>query len=257
VGTTSSTAQVRTTLTDHDLHRIHAAVIDAADTRQLVETTLTILYDALAGGAGTHAGQITPQRYAIPTSQWLAILTAVTQRAQAWGTAAPVGLELALTLMPGHYHDPDVPAPDLNLPDYRPAEHRLTLTRDAVDVITDAEAHLGRLHTCYGSTSEIYQTALHSWHRSLAGLFSMDFGADTQISRDGELSLFVRTASGLVYALIHHGADRHCTDDGCHTLIGDDGTTRPASTGATVLDHEHTPSYPTDAPQPGSWSFHS
>jgi hypothetical protein len=257
VSTTNSVAQVRKALNDHDLHRIHAAITDAADTRQLIETTLTILYAALAGNTGAEAGQITAARYAIPTSQWLAILTAVTNRAQAWGTAVPVGLEMALTLMPGHYHDPDVPAPDLDLADYRPAEHRLTVTRGAVDVIAQVEAHLGRLHTYYGSTSETYQTALHSWHRGLAGLFSMNSGVDTQVSADGELSLFVRTASGLVYGLIFHGADRHCTTDGCDALIDDDGTTRPIRDGAPVLDHDHTPSYPVGAPRPGVWSFHS
>jgi hypothetical protein len=257
VDTTSTPAQIRTTLNTHDLHRIHAAILDAADTRQLIETTLTILYDALAGDTGTQARQIQPQRYAIPTSQWTAILTAVTNRAQAWGTATAVGLELALNLMPGHYHDPDVPAPNLDLPDYRPTEHRLTITRSAVDVITAAEAHLDRLQTCYGPTSQTYQTALHSWHRGLAGLFSMNSGAHTQVSADGALSLFVHTAGGFVYGLIFHGTDRRCTTDGCHALIDADGAARPACTGAMVLDHDHTPSYPVDAPRPGAWSFHS
>jgi hypothetical protein len=242
---TNSTAPVRRVLSPEDLHRIHAAIRDAADTRQLLGTTLNALYTALSTDTDPAAGPIIPGRYAIPTSQWQAILAAITRRAEAWGTAAEVGLELATNLMPAHYDDPAVPAPDLPLPDYRPLEHRLTLSRDAVDVITACEAHLSRLRACYGPASEVYQSALHSWHRNLAALLTMNTGADT------------RVGTGLLYALIFHGATRRCTTAGCDALIDDDGTARPARTGAPVLDHEHTPSYPAGAARPGVWFVHS
>jgi hypothetical protein len=79
----------------------------------------------------------------------------------------------------------------------------------------------------------------------------------THVACDGALSLYVSTGSGLVFGLIFHGAHRHCTAKDCHTMIRDDGTCYPSHTDAPVLDHEHTPSYPLDAPQPGTWSFHS
>jgi hypothetical protein len=249
----------RRVLSSDDLHQIHTVIRDAANTRQLLGTALRVLYDAMSTDteAPAEATPIVPGRYAIPTSQWQAILTAMTSRAQAWGTAAEVGLELALNLLPTHYDDPTVPAPDLALPDYRPAEFRITLTRDAVDVIVTCEAHLAQLNDFYGPASEVYKAALHSWHRNLAAILTMNTGSNTFVSKDGELSLFVRTSSGLVYGLIFHAATRYCTSDGCDALITDDGTARPAHTGAAVRDHKHTPSYPVGAPRPGTWSFHS
>jgi hypothetical protein len=252
---------IRHTLSTNDLRRIHTAIRDATSIRQLLAATLDALYTALSGAtkpAGTKpAGPISADQYAIPASQWQAILGAVTRRAEAWGTAAEIGLELALNLMPGRYDDPTVPAPDLRLGDYRPSEYRLSLTRAAVDVIAACETHLARLRGCYGPASEIYQTALHSWHSRLSDLLTTNTGADTQVGSDSELSLLVRAGSGLVYALIFHRDTRHCTAEGCDALIDDDGTPRPAHTGAVVLDHPHTPSYPLDAPRPGTWTFHS
>jgi len=259
----NSTSRVRRPLTADELHTILSAVRDAADTRQLLTTAVRALYTALLADTGhtfdnLPAGeQIDPGEYAIPTSQWQAILAAITGRAHAWGTAAEVGLELALNLMPSHYDDPQTPVPDLPLPDYRPLERTLTLSREAVDVIDACETHLAQLRSFYGPASDTYQTALHSWHRNLAGLFTMNTGADTHIGKDGELSLFVRTSSGLVYGLIFHGATRHCTTSGCDALINDDGTAQPSHHGAAALDHKHTPSYPLDGPRPGGWSFHS
>ena len=257
------TGQVRRALTTDELHRLLAAIRDATSTRHLLAAAIGALYNALLADTGRTLNQlpegehIRPSDYAIPTSQWQAILTAVTGRAQAWGTATEVGLELALGLMPNHYDDPQAPVPDLPLPDYRPAEHTVTLSREAVDVIGDCEAHLGRMRAVYGPQSDAYQDALQSWHRNLAALVTMNTGVHTQVSKDGNLSLFVRTSSGLVYALIFHGATRHCTTPGCDALIADDGTARPSHTGAHVPDHEHSPTYPLDGPRPGTWSFHS
>jgi hypothetical protein len=160
---------------------------------------------------------------AIPTTQWQLILSAVTNRAQEWGTAAEIGLDLALGLMPTHYDDPHAPVPQVTVPDYRPVEHTVTFDRAALDIIAAAEAYLAELHTVYGAMSSIYQQALFSWHRNLTAVLTMNTGPHTRVSSDGELSLFVNTSSGLVYGLIFHGATRHCTTPGCHTLIADDG----------------------------------
>jgi hypothetical protein len=254
----------RRALTRDELHRILAVIREATDTRQLRDTTLRTLYTILLADAGAplddlpDGQRINPGAFAIPTTQWQLILRAATNRAQEWGTAAEIGLELALGLMPTHYDDPDTPVPEVTLPDYRPVEHIVTFDRAALDVIAAAEAYLAKLHTAYGATSSIYQQALVSWHRNLTAVLTMNTGPHTRVTWDGELSLFVRTSSGLVYGLIFHGATRHCTQPGCHTLIADDGTAHPAGgTGATVIDHHHAPSYPLGQPPPGTWSLHS
>lgn len=247
----------RRVLHDEDLRRIHTAIRNATDTRELIIAAVGALYWALSAGTTTATDEIHPDRYAIPTSQWQTLLAAITGRAQAWGTAAEVGLELATRLMPGHYDDPTVPAPDLPLPDDRPTIFRFTLTRDAIDVIAACETYLDRLRTGYGPTSEIYQKALHSWHRALTAVLTMNTGAHTQVSRDGDLSLLAHTGSGMHFAVIFHPAIRRCTADGCPAVIADDGTTRPDRAGDPTPDHRHTPSYPVDAPHPGVWTLHS
>ncbi len=258
-----STGQVRRALSTEELQRILHAVRDATDTRQLLTTAIGALYTALLADTGRDptqvpdGEQVRPGDYAIPASQWQAILTAITGRAQQWGTAAEVALAAAIDYLPAQYDDPRVPAPTLTLPDYRPAQHILVLDRDAVDVIAACEAHLGRLRTFYGAGSGTYQDALHSWHRNLAALFTMTTGVHTHVGKDGPLSLIVRTSSGLIYGLIFHGATRRCTSDGCDALIADDGTTRPGHAGTRVPDHPHLPSYPLNGPRPGTWTFHS
>jgi hypothetical protein len=246
------------------MHAIHAAAQAAQNTGQLLATAVRALYLALRDRTDhplqaeppSLAELIRPGDYAIPTSQWQAILAALTGRAQAWGTAAEVGLELALSQLPAQYDDPDIPEPDLPLPDHRPTEHRVTFTRDAVDAVTACQAHLQRLRTFYGPASPAYRIAADSWHDRLAGLLTANTGADTRVNRDGNLSLLIHASSGLVYALVFHATARHCTTTGCGALIDDDGTTRGPRAG-TELDHDHTPSYPIGAPTPGSWSLHS
>jgi hypothetical protein len=82
-------------------------------------------------------------------------------------------------------------------------------------------------------------------------------GADTRVHRDGDLVL-VHTGSGLTYGQIFHGATRHCTaGDGCTATIAEDGTAHALYATAVIAEHQHQPSFPLDAPRPGSWSFHS
>ncbi|GAA1577226.1 hypothetical protein GCM10009827_118830 [Dactylosporangium maewongense] len=183
-------------------------------------------------------------------------------RAHAFGTAVGVGQSLS-KVMPSTYNDPDIAAPDLTVRDYRPDRYRIDVTRQAADEITACEQHLQTLADAYGTDSDRYRSALASWHRHLAGLFSTSRGAETSVQRDGPLSLYVTASSGFVYGVIFHGEQRRCTAPGCPAVADDDPQHptaviwRPAPTAASVLDHEHQPSYPAGAPQPGIWSAHS
>jgi hypothetical protein len=200
--------------------------------------------------------RLEPSRYAIPTVQWTALTSAMTDRAAQWGTAAELALQL-VTIMPATYDDSDVATPVVPRIDHRPHVHTLTVTREAIDAIAAAAAHIHALGQFYGRDSRVYLDALETWHVHLSNLFALGFGADTRVSRDGDLSLFVHTASGIVYAIIFHGQHRRCTHPACGALIADDGTASAFTSTSTALDHGHTPSYPLSAPHPGTWSFHS
>ncbi len=251
----------RRALTTDELDRIVAAVDAAGNTRALLNDALGGVFDALLCDRGTTLAELdpthplTPGEFAVPTVQWNAIVTAILDRAAEWGTAAQLTFDL-VNLMPASYDDPTVPAPTLTRTDRRPPVHQVHLTRDAVDVIAACEAHIGALAAHYGPGSQIHLDALTSWHRHLAGVFGMGMGADTHVSRDGDLSLLVTTASRIVYGLIFHGTARRCTTDGCHASLRDDGTCEPDRDDAGG-DHEHIPSYPIGSPRPGTWSFHS
>jgi hypothetical protein len=253
--------QRRRPLTADELDTIRQGIIVAADTGGLLHDAVLAIYAALVADTGRTladlpAGQrLNPADFAIPSNQWTAIVDAITHRAQAWGTTVAIAMEL-IDVMPSAYDDPDVATPDFPLRDYRPEIYDLQVSRDAIDVIAACETHLQQLSTDYGPTSAVYLDALHSWHRRLAGLFSRNGGVTTVISKDGPMSLLVRTG-GLTYGLIWHGATRRCTEPACDAVIDDDGIVRPAHTAATVLDHVHAPSYPLDAASPGQWSFHS
>jgi hypothetical protein len=248
-------------LTADELDTIRQRIVAAADTTGLLHDAVLAVYAALLADTGRTLfdlpaeQRLNPADFAIPTNQWTAIVDAITHRAQAWGTTAAIAMEL-INVMPSTYDDPDVATPDFALRDYRPEIYDLQVSRDAIDVIAACETRLQQLSTDYGPTSAVYLDALHSWHRRLAGLFSRNSGVTTTVSKDGPMSLLVRTGD-LTYALIWHGTTRHCTDPACHAVIDDDGTARPTHTGATVLDHDHVPSYPLDTAHPGQWSFHS
>ena len=253
--------QRRRPLTADELDTIRQRILAAADTAGLLHDAVLAVYAALLADTGytladLPAGQrLNPADFAIPNNQWTAIVDAITHRAQAWGTTVAIAMEL-INVMPSAYDDPNAATPDFELRDYRPEVYDLQVSRDAIDVIGACETHLQQLSTDHGPTSAIYLDALHSWHRRLAGLFSRNGGGTTVISKDGPMSLLVRTG-GLTYGLIWHGATRRCTDPACAAVIDDDGIVRPARTAATVLDHDHTPTYPLDAARPGQWSFHS
>ncbi|HZM79928.1 MAG TPA: hypothetical protein VFC19_29700 [Candidatus Limnocylindrales bacterium] len=256
-------APVRRALTADEL----TAIIDRIDatfsTGDLLAVAIGSVYDTLLADLGLSTStlpdgqQLDPRRFQIPSNQWQAITGAVTDRAAAWGTGAELALEL-INVLPSTYDDPSAPVPDRPRTDRRPDLLQLHITRDAVDVIAAATAHVQAISTHYGPASEQHLQASGSWLAGLTRLLSMGFGADTQVHRDGNLSLLVHTGSGFTYALIFHGATRRCTaGDGCTATIADDGTIHAPYATSSIADHDHQPSFPLDAPQPGSWSLHS
>jgi hypothetical protein len=253
---------VKRPLTDAEMDTLLSAISNASSTADLLHVAVVDLYTTLLADEGktladfSTDNRLDPSRYAIPTSQWTALSTAMTNRAAQWGTAAELALQLVAS-MPATYDDPDVPAPAVPRTDHRPHLHQLEVTREAIDAIAAADRHIGALGQFYGHDSQVYLDALESWHAQLSHLFALGFGAHTQVSRDGDLSLFVRTGCGLVYAVVFHGQHRRCTDPECGTLIADDGTATAFSSTSRIRDHDHSPSYPLDGPRPGSWSFHS
>jgi hypothetical protein len=260
--TTNTPVIVRRALTDPELADILAEINAATNTVETFTATTYAVYTTMLAGhdlphVGFGVGQnLDPRQFQIPASQWQAIVTAAINRAQEWGTAADIAVHFA-NLMPCQYDDPTIPAPALHLIDRRPDTHTLHISREATDVIAACADHVAALGRHYGTDSPIYHAAATSWAQRLAGLFTMTTGALTHISRDGDKSLYVTTSSGLVYGLIFHSTSRRCTVDGCQARLTDDGIAYTTAHDAVIGEHEHRPSYPFDAPQPGTWSIHS
>lgn len=139
--------------------------------------------------------------------------------------------------------------------DTRPYTYEFTVSREAVDTISAMRDHVARLGAYYGQNSTEYRVASESLYRQLATLFGSPLAEKSRVSRDGDLSLLV--VGGITFGVIWHGSRRHCTTDGCKAYVNDDGHVWTYSRDDAVLDHEHELSYALDAPQPGSWSFHS
>jgi hypothetical protein len=254
--------RVQRALRPEELQSILERISAATDTHALFIATVYGALGPLLADDGIAVADLGPDRkanpshYAIPTSQWQAIVGAATDRAAAWGTGVHLGFAFA-NVMPMFYDDPDGSAPEVPRRDYRPLMHELHVSREACDVIAACEAHIQALREYYGTDSQTYQQAADSWHYQLAQLFSMSFGADTHIRRDDDLSLIVTTGGGTIYGLIFHAHRRHCMAETCSARIRDDATAYPSYLGAPVAEHDHIPSYPLNAPQPGIWSFHS
>ena len=257
-----TTPVIQRRLTVAEMQNLLTAVSDATSTADLLNVAVVDLFTILLADQGKTLAdfnsdtRLDPSRYAIPTAQWTALSTAVTDRAAQWGAGPELALQLVNT-MPATYDDPTAPVPQLPRVDHRPQVHTLQVSSEAIDAIDAADAHIHALGTWYGRDSDTYRDALESWHRHLSHLFALGFGAHTRVSRDGDLSLFVHTGCGLVYAVIFHGQQRRCTDPACRALIADDGTATTYTSTKPVLDHEHTPTYPLGAPRPGTWSSHS
>lgn len=261
--TDTTTYRVRRALTDAEMTAIRAATDGAGSAAEILTAAVHAVFTALLAPLGESlAGysadrRLDPAAFAIPQAQWEAIAADCLARADAYGGRMLVAMEL-INAMPASYDDPSVTVTPTPAVDHRPYEHVLTVSREATDVIAAATRHCAELGRHFGTSSREYQDAAWSWQHNLTRMFSMAFGAQTRISRDGDLSLLVSSATGFTYGIIFHPDRRRCTRPGCKAVINDDGhawTYLPDD--PACPDGHHTPSYPLDAPQPGTWSFHS
>jgi hypothetical protein len=261
---TGTTAyRVRRPLTDTEMTAIRTAIDAAGSPAEILTATVHGLFTALLAPLGESLADygadrtLDPGAYAIPRTQWEAIASTCTAKADAYGSRAQTALEL-INLMPATYDDPSVTVTPVPHTDHRPYEHVLTVSREATDVIAAATRRCDDLGRHFGAGSRQYQDAARSWQHNLARLFAMDFGTHIRITRDGDLSLLVCTDSGFSYGIIFHPDRRRCTRPGCTAVINNDGHALICqSDDPACPDGQHTPSYPLDAPQPGTWSFHS
>ena len=259
----ATTYRVQRALTSAELTSIAAAINAASSGPEIVSAVVAEVFTVLLETLGESLGDYGPDRrlapgsFAIPASQWMAIAEMATARAARFGGRMSISLDL-VNVMPATYDDPSAPVPGVPPADQRPYEHALLVSREASDVIAAASQRCADLASFFGSDSREYREAAGSWQRQLSQVFSMEFGSQTQVSRDGDLSLVVRTASGLVYGIFFHRTPRRCARDGCSVLIDDNGTVRATWADAPACpDGQHVLSYPLDAPHPGTWSFHS
>jgi hypothetical protein len=250
-------------LTGAEMTSVMTAINAASSTPEILVAALNTVFTALLEPLGESLADYGPTRrldptsFAIPFTQWTAISQACMARADAFGGRMHVAIEL-INVMPASYDDPSAAVPDTPPEDQRPYEHVLTVTREATDVIAAAARHCADLGRYYGQDSREYRQAVASWQHSISQVFSMAFGPQSHVSRDGDLSLLVSTGSGFIYGIIFHPERRRCTADGCQAVINDDGIAWTYSPGdAACPAGQHLPSYPLDAPHPGSWSVHS
>src|SRR5438067_6275984 len=147
-----------------------ATVRDATSTAALLRVAVVDLFTILLADQGktladfTPDNRLDPSRYAIPTLQWTALSAAIVDRAMQWGTGPELALQLVNTT-PATYDDPTAPVPVMPRVDHRPQVHTLEVSREAIDAIAAANAHIHALGTWYGRDSDTYLDALESWHR--------------------------------------------------------------------------------------------
>lgn len=134
--------------------------------------------------------------------------------------------------------------------------YTFTLASSATDTLAAMLAHVQALGRDWGESSPQYLTAAASLGRQVTMLFARPMTQNTEVWRDGPLSLLV--TGGITFGIIWHGEKRRCLTEGCGAVINDDGTAWTYSkVHFPMLDHEHELSYPLTVAQPGSWSFHS
>jgi hypothetical protein len=250
-------------LTVSEMTTIRTAIDAASSTAEILVIVVSAVFtcllaplgESLAGYGPDH--QLDPGVFAIPEVQWATISEACMARADAFGGRMQIALEL-INVMPASYDDPSVTADAVPAPDQRPYEHNLTVSREATDVIATASWHCAELGRYFGEDSRQYHGAVSSWQQNISQVFSMAFGAQTRISRDGDLSLLVCSSSGFTYGIIFHPERRRCLAADCKAVINDDGSTWTyCASDPACADGQHTLSYPLNAPHPGTWSFHS
>jgi hypothetical protein len=101
-------------LTGEQMSAILAAIRAVDEPVALLPTVLAHVYDALLRADGRrladlkHGGRIAPDDWQIPATQWDAIATAASDRAQLWGTGPQLRADL-LDRMPGCFDNPAAP----------------------------------------------------------------------------------------------------------------------------------------------------
>jgi hypothetical protein len=255
-------AAIRRALSLDELAAIIARITAAEDITELLPIVVVAVYDTLLAEVGLSIAtlpeghQLDPRKFLIPARQWEAITGAVTDRATTFGGRPALAMDL-INLLPGTYDDPAALVPDLPGIDRR-RDLDVSLSGDAVEVIAAAGHHVQALGAHYGPGSPQHVTAATTWLAGLAQVLSGSCGPQARVVRDGNLSLMVHTSSGFTFGVIFHGDARRClAGDGCTALIADDATVHAPYPTATVAAHDHEPSFPLDAPRPGSWGVHS
>lgn len=141
-------------------------------------------------------------------------------------------------------------------------------SESAIATISAMNNHVHLLRSHYGPSSSEHTEAAERLAHVMHTIIMAGFSNQATVSKDGDLSLFVNEGNGTyVYGIIWHGTKRGCTNEGCKAVLNDDGTAWVYSRdyrmctdyliGTTPEFTEHVPSYPYDAPQPGTWSVHS
>jgi hypothetical protein len=132
---------------------------------------------------------------------------------------------------------------------------QITMNEYAVETAGSMYHHVQKLGTAYGETSKQYVEALASYARVTNTVFQSGFGPQMDVSRDGALSLLC-IEGGFVFGIIWHEEKRHCTVEGCQAYLTEDAKAWTYSRDHVMCD-AHVPSFPYDAPAPGTWSTHS
>jgi hypothetical protein len=127
----------------------------------------------------------------------------------------------------------------------------------AITTISAMHHHVHLLRAHYGPRSKEYTEASERLAHVLHSIVMAGFSDYAEVTKDGDLSLFVNEGRGTyVYGVVWHGTKRSCTNEGCRATLNDDGTAWVYMPDWHMCD-QHVPSYPYEAPQPGSWSVHS
>jgi len=156
------------------------------------------------------------------------------------------------------------------------ADHKVAVTSQAVHTLANCRDQVALVSAVWSIARFDPNLALATattFGRQLADLMQTGLGRDTTVMRDGELSFYVRTQSGVVYGLIFHPTHRadpptavpdairfwgtKAPREGVYCVHRDDDRTclTPYSGGKPTCEG-HTPD-PMVLPVPGEWSFHS
>lgn len=135
-------------------------------------------------------------------------------------------------------------------------ERTLTLHEDGRETLRRMAMHAQRIAAWFGPTSKEGVEALTSFARITESLLGW---TPEHVYRDGPLSLYCN-AGGMAFGLFFHANHNKCTVDGCPMYRHHD-TGNLYHYGLTadvkVQLHKHEWAFAPNAPQPGSWSFHS